>query len=47
MGFSPQQVNSMSMWQLFAAAEGFKTSDGEKMSEREADELYQWLKSKE
>lgn len=46
MGFTPQQVNAMSMWQFFTAAEVHKTEDG-KMSDKEADELFEWLRSKE
>ncbi|WP_313760167.1 hypothetical protein [Rhizobium sp.] len=50
LGFTPQQVNVMSMWQFMAAVEGYvKANSGEdtKMSDREADDLFEWLKSKE
>lgn len=47
MGFSPQQVQRMSMWQYFAAMDGFmKANDpnaGKKLSEQEADELWGWI----
>ncbi|WP_262928064.1 hypothetical protein [Rhizobium cauense] len=40
----------MSMWQFTAAIEGYiaaNTPDDGKMGDREADELFDWLKSKE
>ncbi len=47
MGFTPQQVNAMSMWQYFAALNGFidanTPEDKKKMSTEEAEELYDWL----
>lgn len=50
MGFTPQQVNSMSMWQFMATVEGYAKANGadeSKMSDKEADHLFEWLKSKE
>ena len=51
MGFSPQQVNQMSMWQYFAALNGFITAntpkDAKKLSGQEADELFAWLEAGE
>lgn len=50
LGFTPQQVNGMSMWQLLAAVEGYakaKNGDNAKMSDKEADDLFEWLKSKD
>jgi hypothetical protein len=50
MGFTPQQVNAMSMWQFAAAFDGYVKANGggeEKMSNAEADDLWKWLQSKE
>ncbi|MDX3929254.1 MAG: hypothetical protein QHC90_26065 [Shinella sp.] len=49
MGFSPQTVNGMSMWQFMAALDGYiRAQNGvEKMTNAEADDLWQWLQSKE
>jgi hypothetical protein len=49
MGFTPQHVNEMSMWQFLAAVDGYVKAQGgeEKMSNAEADELFNWLQSKE
>lgn len=47
MGFTPQQVGQMSMWQFFAALNGFiaanTSKDGNKLSESEADDLFEWI----
>lgn len=47
MGFSPQQVNQMSMWQYFAAVNGYieanTPKDNAKLSASEVDELADWL----
>jgi len=40
----------MSMWQFMAAVEGYVKANGPedgKMSDKEADDLFEWLKSKE
>nr|WP_280950505.1 hypothetical protein [Rhizobium leguminosarum] len=40
----------MSMWQFMAAIEGYvkaHSGEDEKMSDKEADDLFEWLKSKE
>jgi hypothetical protein len=40
----------MSMWQFMAAVEGYLKANGAddgKMSDKEADDLFEWLKSKE
>ena len=49
MGFTPQQVNAMSMWQFLAAVDGYVRAQGgeDKMSSKEADDLFAWLQSKE
>ncbi|MDW9473609.1 MULTISPECIES: hypothetical protein [Sinorhizobium] len=50
MGFTPQQVNAMSMWQFAAAFDGYVKANGggeEKMSNAEADDLWKWLQSKD
>ena len=47
MGFSPQQVRQMSMWQYFAALEGVSEAndpDGDnRLSGTEQDELWAWI----
>jgi len=46
MGFTPQQVNQMSMWQWMAAAEGFIAANSPEetgLSPSEVDELWEWL----
>lgn len=50
MGFTPQQINAMSMWQFAAALDGYVKANGggeEKMSNAEADDLWTWLQSKD
>lgn len=51
MGFTPQQVDQMSMWQYLAAVEGYvkanSVDDANGLSSREADELWEWMKNKE
>lgn len=47
MGFSPQQVRAMSMFQYFAALDGVikanSLDDDKTLSEKEKDELWDWL----
>mgnify|MGYP003652575765 CR=1 FL=1 len=47
MGFTPQQVNDMSMWQFFAVLNGYIAANtpkgSEKLSEKEADDLFAWI----
>jgi hypothetical protein len=46
MGFSPQQVRAMSMFQYFAALDGFVTANSPAdngMTKQEEDELWAWL----
>lgn len=50
MGFTPQQVNDMSVWQYITALDGyaaanFPEQDG--LTTKEADDLWEWLKEKE
>ncbi|MBO9100001.1 MULTISPECIES: gene transfer agent family protein [unclassified Rhizobium] len=50
MGFSPQQINEMTVWQFMAAFDGYvkhHSDEGEKLSEKDADELFEWLTSKD
>lgn len=50
MGFTPQQVDQMSMWQFMAAADGYSKAnspDTGALSAKEADELWEWLEDKE
>jgi hypothetical protein len=46
LNLSPQQVDAMSMWQFFAMIVG-QMDDGNGLSSAEADDLWEWLKSKE
>lgn len=47
MGFSPQQVDQMSMWQFYAALNGHielnTPKSKEKLSEDELDDLADWI----
>lgn len=47
MGFTPQQVDDMSMWQFFAALNGYiaanSPKEGNKLTESEADDLFAWI----
>ncbi|UGX87124.1 hypothetical protein [Phyllobacterium meliloti] len=47
MGFTPQEVNAMSIWQFMAALDGYEkaNSSGEdkKLTEQEKDELFEWI----
>lgn len=46
IGFSPQQINEMSMWQFMAAVDGYvqaNTPDDGALSPKEKDELADWL----
>lgn len=47
MGFTPQQVNAMSLWQWFAALNGYieanSSKGGAKISDSEAEELFAWI----
>jgi hypothetical protein len=46
MGFTPQQVNEMSMWQFMAAVDGYveaNTADDRSLTTKEIDELWDWL----
>jgi hypothetical protein len=46
LNLSPQQVDQMSMWQFFALVAG-QIDGGHSLSAGEADELWDWLKSKD
>ena len=47
MGFSPTEVNQMSVWQFMAAVEGYVKAntpkDNGKLSNAEKDELFDWI----
>ena len=48
MGFSPQQVRAMSMFQYFAALDGFVAANSPEdkgMTKQEEDELWAWLEA--
>lgn len=42
MGFTPQQVDAMSMWQFMAAANGYAKSNGAEDKEKPSDEFLNW-----
>ena len=42
MGFTPQQVGEMSMWQFMAAADGYAKAHGSEDSEKPSDEFLDW-----
>ena len=48
IGFTPQQVDVMSVWQYMAAVEGYaRANDPEaakRLSGQERDELWEWVK---
>jgi hypothetical protein len=50
MGFTPQDVNRMSVWQYMAAMEGYRQAHdpdaAKELSGSEADELWEWLRAK-
>lgn len=47
MGFTPQQVGAMSLWQFHAAVNGYVAAhtpkDKQSLSDDEAEELYNWI----
>lgn len=51
MGFSPQQINQMSIWEFNALVDGWMkandSSGGTTLSESEKDEIWEWMQGKE
>lgn len=51
MGFSPQQINLMSIWEFNALVDGWmKANDSSgvtTLSESEKDEIWEWMQGKE
>ncbi|MFI0844434.1 hypothetical protein [Mesorhizobium sp. IMUNJ 23232] len=51
MGFTPQQVNEMSIWQFMAAWDGYVEANdpeaGARMSEAEAEDVWRWMQGKD
>lgn len=48
MGFSPQQVDAMSLWQFMSAYNGYvqaNSSGSNKLTESQKDDLFEWLES--
>lgn len=47
MGFSPTEVNAMSVFEYFAALDGFEAAnspeDDKSLSEKEKDDLWAWI----
>ena len=46
MGYSPDQMNRMSIWQYLAVLDGASAED-ESLTEAEKDDLFEWLQSKD
>lgn len=48
MGFTPQHVDQMSVWQFFAALDGWleANTSGEGLSESEKDDLWDWMQDR-
>ena len=48
MGFTPQQINDMTVWQYMAAVDGYvkanSSEGGDKLGADEIDELWEWVK---
>lgn len=46
MGFTPSQINEMSLWQFLASVEGYAKahSSDEGLSAKEADDLWEMVK---
>lgn len=52
MGFSPQQINQMSIWEFNALVDGWmKANDssggGTTLSESEKDDIWEWMQGKD
>lgn len=55
MGFSPQQMDDMSLWQINAVFEGWNKAHssqddekpGHKLSDKEKDDIWAWMQEKE
>jgi len=51
MGFSPQQVDAMSVWQYMTAVEGYQRANdpeaGQELTVSEADDLWNWIQSRD
>lgn len=50
MGFAPDQIDRMSLWQFMACVEGYMKANGSGgggLSESEQDEIWEWMKTKE
>jgi hypothetical protein len=48
MGFTPQEVDRMSIWQFAAVASGFaraNSASSDKLSQTEKDSLFEWIDS--
>ena len=50
IGFTPQEVNEMTMWQFMAAVDGYVTAnsseDNKGMSKKEQDDVWRWMQTK-
>ena len=48
MGFSPQQIDRMSVWQFMAALDGWMQGHGGGggLTEAEKDELWDWMQTR-
>lgn len=46
MGYTPREVEDMSLWQFQAVCEGYSKQFGDDgLTEQQADELWEWLQS--
>jgi len=50
MGFTPQEIDRMSIWQYAATIDGFNAAHdpdaGKALSEAERDDLWEWMQGK-
>ena len=49
MGWTVAEVKAASIWEFLAAVDGYVRAQGgeDKMSNKEVDELFEWLQSKD
>lgn len=50
LGFTPNDIKALSMWEFMAALEGYvkaNSLDGGKMTSAEVDDVWTWMQEKE
>ena len=51
IGFTPQELNEMSLWQSMQVIEGVRKANdpnaGKELSQAEVDDVWEWMQSKE